>query len=87
MARIPEIVTAPDEVVTGFQSDDGVQRVAYLKRFDDGVTVYIAEASRKKQDFRAISMRKYPPAAVSENIIKNISSQSLNVQKRPGGIR
>ena len=84
LARIPEIVTAPDEVVTGFQSDDGAQRVAYLKRFDDGVTVYIAEASRKKQDFRAISMRKYPPAAVSENIIKNISSQSLNVQKRPG---
>ena len=84
LARIPEIVTAPDEVVTGFQSDDGAQRVAYLKRFDDGVTVYIAEASRKKQDFRAISMRKYPPAAISENIIKNISSQSLNVQKRPG---
>ncbi len=80
MTRIPDIVTSPDKIVTGFQSEQGAERVAYLKRFDDGLMVYIAEASRKKKDFRAISMRKYPPTAISENVIKNISSQSLNVR-------
>ncbi|MDO4775819.1 MAG: hypothetical protein Q4A06_00035 [Cardiobacteriaceae bacterium] len=84
LARIPEIVTSPDDIVTGFQSEQGAERVAYLKRFDDALVVYVAEASRKKKDFRAISMRKYPPTAKSENIAKNISSQSLNVRNGEG---
>lgn len=84
LTRIPDMVTSPDEIVTGFQSEQGAERVAYLKRFDDGLMVYIAEASRKKKDFRAISMRKYPPTAISENVIKNISSQSLNVRNGEG---
>lgn len=84
LTRIPDMVTSPDKIVTGFQSEQGAERVAYLKRFDDGLMVYIAEASRKKKDFRAISMRKYPPTAISENVIKNISSQSLNVRNGEG---
>lgn len=84
LARIPEIVTSPDEVVTGFRSEQGVERVAYLKRFDDALVVYIAEASRKKKDFRTVSMRKYPPTAISENVAKNIIDQSLNVRNGEG---
>lgn len=84
LTRIPDMVTSPDRIVTGFQSEQGAERVAYLKKFDDGLMVYIAEASRKKKDFRAISMRKYPPTAISENVIKNISSQSLNVRNGEG---
>ena len=65
LTRIPDIVTSPDKIVTGFQSEQGAERVAYLKRFDDGLMVYIAEASRKKKDFRAIPcgsipQRQYP---------------------------
>lgn len=84
LARIPEIVTSPDEVVTGFRSEQGAERVAYLKRFDDALVVYIAEASRKKKDFRTVSMRKYPPTAISENVAKNIIDQSLNVRNGEG---
>lgn len=84
LTRIPEIVTSPDEVVTGFQSEQGAERVAYLKRFDDALVAYIAEASRKKKDFRTISMRKYPPTAISENVAKNIIDQSLNVRNGEG---
>lgn len=84
LVRIPDIVSSPDQVITGFQSGQGADRVAYLKKFDDALVVYIAEASRKKKDFRAISMRKYPPTATSENVINNISSQSLNVQNGEG---
>ena len=84
LARIPEIVTSPDEVVTGFRSEQGAKRVAYLKRFDDALVVYIAEASRKKKDFRTVSMRKYPPTAISENVAKNIIDQSLNVRNGEG---
>ena len=65
LTRIPDMVTSPDKIVTGFQSEQGAERVAYLKRFDDGLMVYIAEASRKKKDFRAIPcgsipQRQYP---------------------------
>lgn len=84
LARIPEIVTSPDEVVTDFRSEQGAERVAYLKRFDDALVVYIAEASRKKKDFRTVSMRKYPPTAISENVAKNIIDQSLNVRNGEG---
>ena len=32
-------------------AEEGAERVAYLKRYDDGVMVYVAEASRKRKIF------------------------------------
>ena len=61
-------------------AEEGAERVAYLKRYDDGVMVYVAEACRKKKDFRAVSMWKYPPTADVGNVLTHITRPSLYVR-------
>lgn len=49
IARIPEIIGSYDAVRTDLKTEDGAPMVAYGKRFDDGVVLYLAAASRKKK--------------------------------------
>lgn len=69
IARIPEIVTAYDDIRTDLKTDQGAQRLAYSKRVEDGVLVFIEDVSRKRNDMRAVSMWKYPPTVDEKNVL------------------
>ena len=81
MARIPEIISQYDGIRSDFTSDDGknAQRVAYVKRFNDGVIVYVEQISKKKRDMGAVSIRKYPPTTNAERVLENVAPPGLNV--------
>ncbi|WP_315285689.1 hypothetical protein [Neisseria bacilliformis] len=79
-ARIPEIVSSPDGIRTDFVSEQGRPRVAYVKRFDDGVIFYMEEASKKRRDFRGISMRKYPSTIDTDRVLAIATNPNLYVR-------
>ena len=58
--QIPAIIAHPDAIRTDTRTHHGVHLIAYAKNLDDGVVVYIEEASSKKKNLRGISMWKYP---------------------------
>lgn len=69
LARIPDIVTAYDDIRTDLRSEQGAQRVAYAKAVNDGVLVYIEDVSRKRKDMRAVSMWKYPAGTDAQTVL------------------
>lgn len=71
VARVPEIVTNYDHIRTDLQSEQGAQRVAYAKKFDDGVLLYIEDVSRGRSDMRGVTMRKYSVASDPASLLKN----------------
>jgi hypothetical protein len=71
VARVPEIVTNYDHIRTDLQSEQGAQRVAYTKKFDDGVLLYIEDVSRGRSDMRGVTMRKYSVASDPASLLKN----------------
>lgn len=74
------MVENPDSVHTDFGlSRTGRQMVAYIKRYDDGVIVYVQEVNNKRKDLAALSMRKYPTTSNADNIIKTLRD-TLHVQ-------
>ncbi|WP_342345860.1 hypothetical protein [Kingella potus] len=79
-ARIPEIVSSPDGIRTDFVSEQGRPRVAYVKRFDDGVIFYMEEASKKRRDLRGISMRKYPSTIDTDRVLAMATNPNLYVR-------
>ena len=79
-ARIPEIVSSPDGIRTDFVSEQGRPRVAYVKRFDDGVIFYMEEASKKRRDLRGISMRKYPSTIDTDRVLAIATNPNLYVR-------
>lgn len=63
IARIPEIVSSYDAIRTDLRAPTNSQRVAYAKRYDDGVIVYLEDVSAKRMNMRGVTMWKYPPTA------------------------
>lgn len=78
--RIPDIVTDYDAMRSDFVSEDGFNtpRIAYVKRFDDGVVIYIEQLNRKKKDLQAVSMRMYPPTTNAARVLANVAPPGLN---------
>lgn len=71
VARIPEIVTNYDDIRADLKTDQGAQRVAYAKRVNDGVLVFIEDVSKKRNDMRAVSMWKYPPETDVQTVLSS----------------
>jgi len=67
--RIDAILTLPDQVIFGLRTKLGKQGIAYLRRFDDGITFYLEEVRTKRQELAAVSMRKYPATTSSNRIL------------------
>jgi hypothetical protein len=70
---IPEIVSGADQIVTGAKGRRGEDLIGYLKKMEDGTTLYIEEARRGRRKLAAVSMRKYPATADSLGIAKTIN--------------
>lgn len=73
MSRIPEIVSDPDAMRTDLEGDHGTKRIAYTKKFDDGIVLYVEQASKKKRDLHGVTMWKYP----STNDVQQILEKSV----------
>lgn len=79
--KIPEIVTSPDVVVYGTFTSRRHPQIAYVKRFEDGVIVYLEEYRGSRRTLNTQSMRKYPPATHASSVVKTLG---LNVQNDKG---
>ena len=83
IARIPEIVTAYDGV-RQVRDRRGDTLVAYAKLFDDGVTVYFEGITRKRQNLRGVSMRRYPPSSNADTILQKAVRDEINARSERG---
>ncbi|MGV1869711.1 PBECR3 domain-containing polyvalent protein [Agrobacterium rosae] len=78
MLNIPELIASADQIVTGAKSRRGEDLIGYLKKLEDGTTLYIEEARRGRKALAAVSMRKYPATIDSSSIAKTISPNVRN---------
>ncbi|WP_320194955.1 hypothetical protein RMR10_011875 [Agrobacterium rosae] len=75
---VPNLISTADKVVTGAKGKRGEDLIGYLKKLDDGTTLYIEEARRGKKVLAAVSMRKYPATSDYSSIAKTISPNVRN---------
>ncbi|NTZ90470.1 hypothetical protein [Agrobacterium tumefaciens] len=78
LVGIPDMIASADKVVTGAKGRRGEELVGYLKKLDDGTTLYIEEARRGRKALAAVSMRKYPATSDYSSIAKTISPNVRN---------
>lgn len=71
-----QIVTQPDRVVLGTQTQGHKDQIVYLKRQDDGSILYLEEVRTGRQELAAVSMRKYPAARDFSDIIATLPSNA-----------
>lgn len=81
LVKIPEIIANYDEVRTNLQNPKtGGQRVAYAKRSEDSLLIYLEEYVRSRNNLKGVSMWKYPPTADVGNVLAHITRPGLYVQ-------
>ena len=81
LVKIPEIITNYDEVRTNLQNPKtGGQRIAYAKRSEDSLLIYLEEYVRSRNNLKGVSMWKYPPTADVGNVLAHITRPSLYVR-------
>lgn len=84
IARIPDIIANFDAVRTDLADKKGTQQIAYAKKYDDGIVVYLEKLSRKRQDFQGVSMWKYPPAGDAQTRLAANLDPALDGLDRKG---
>lgn len=81
LVKIPEIIANYDEVRTNLQNPKtGGQRIAYAKRSEDSLLIYLEEYVRSRNNLKGVSMWKYPPTADVGNVLAHIARPSLYVR-------
>ncbi|CUJ71451.1 MULTISPECIES: hypothetical protein [Achromobacter] len=88
VARIPDVVTAYDDIRTSLRTDQGAQRVAYAKALDDGVLVYIEDVSRKRNDMRGVTLWKYPAGTDVRTVLDSaLNGGAEKTKARQAGLK
>lgn len=67
--NIPTVLGDPDFLVLGSKSRQGKDQIAYLKKMDDGSTLYFEEVRTGRKRLAALTMRKYPATTSSDSIL------------------
>ncbi len=80
---IPQRIDSPDALVLGAKTNLGRDQIGYLKRLEDGTTLYLEELRTGRQALAAVSMRKYPAARndgdIAASLISNAQSDGGHV--------
>nr|DAK14605.1 MAG TPA: crystallin beta/gamma motif-containing protein [Caudoviricetes sp.] len=84
VARIGDIVQDYDDVCFRDIPGTNNKRFVFVKSFDDGVLLYMAESSKKRRDLRTVSLWKFPPTANAHNKLEHAASL-LNLTPVAGG--
>lgn len=71
IAQIPEIVSNYDAIRTDLRGHHGEPLVAFAKRTEDGVLLYLAAATKKRRNLGAVSMWRYPPAVDVQQVLES----------------
>ncbi|MDY0242496.1 MAG: hypothetical protein RBR34_09990 [Rhodospirillaceae bacterium] len=79
LARIPDMITHYD-AIRRITDRNGHPLVAYAKRFDDGLTVYLEGVSGRRQNMRGISMRRYLTSSNADTILERAVRDELDAQ-------
>jgi hypothetical protein len=74
--RIPELIDSPDAVVFGTKTRGKRDQVGYIKRLEDGSTLYLEEVRTGRKELAAVSMRKYPAAKDFDSIAGTLPSNA-----------
>lgn len=74
--KIPAVLAAPDAVVFGTKTRGKRDQIGYIKRQDDGSTLYLEEIRTGKKELAAVSMRKYPAAKDFDSIAGTLPSNA-----------
>lgn len=81
IAKIPEIVSTYEAVNTNQKNPQtGGQRIIYAKKTDSGLLIYIEEARKNRNDFKGVTMLKYPLSANVANVLEHVSRPDLYVR-------
>ncbi|MDR3158604.1 MAG: hypothetical protein LBU11_06265 [Zoogloeaceae bacterium] len=81
IAQISRIVTQYDAIRTDMKTLQGAPRVAYAKRFTDGVIVYIENASKKKRDLHGVTMWKFSPQSDVNKVLEQVLDSEAQADK------
>jgi hypothetical protein len=74
--RIPDLVGSPDAVVFGTKTRGKRDQIGYIKRLEDGNTLYLEEVRTGRKELAAVSMRKYPAAKDFDSIAGTLPSNA-----------
>jgi hypothetical protein len=85
IARIPEIIAAPDRILFGARTKQGRDIVAYTKRLEDGSTLYLEEVREGRQRLAAVSMRRYPATIDADSIAAGLNPYVRRSEPAPLG--
>ena len=80
-ARLPEIVSAPDDVYAGETLADGTPTVIFKKRMEDGTVYYVQEARKGRKKLAAKTLwktRSVPHAEASQAHTSETSARSTS---------
>ncbi|AZR60721.1 hypothetical protein [Eikenella corrodens] len=86
IARIGDIVQDYDDV--RFRNIPGTnnKRFVFVKSFNDGVLLYMAESSKKRRDLHTVSLWKFPPTANAHSKLEHAASLLNLTSVAEGGI-
>lgn len=71
IASIPEIVTNYDAIRTDLKGKLGQPMLAFAKRTEDGVLLYLAAGTKKRRNLGAVSMWRYPPSVDVQQVLEH----------------
>ena len=86
ISRITDIVSNYDSIASEPIKGTNNRRFAFVKQFDDGLIVYLADSSKKRRDLRTVSMWKYPQSANAQDVLQHAVSLSNLTPEAEGGI-
>ncbi len=74
--RIPEVIDSPDIVLLGTLTKGLKDQIGFVKRLDDGTTLYLEEVRRGRKQLATVSMRRYPATKDFDAIADTLPSNA-----------
>ncbi len=74
--NILDVIRSPEQVILGTKTRGKRDQIGYIKRLEDGTTLYLEEARTGKKVLATVSMRKYPAAKDFDAITGTLPSNA-----------
>jgi lipid A disaccharide synthetase len=74
--NILDVIRFPDRIVLGTKTKGKRDQIGYIKRLEDGTTLYLEEARTGRRVLATVSMRKYPAARDFDAIAGTLPSNA-----------
>jgi len=74
--NILDVIRSPEQIILGTKTKGKRDQIGYIKRLEDGTTLYLEEARTGKKVLATVSMRKYPAARDFDAITGTLPSNA-----------